>query len=260
MLLLIDAMNLVRRIFAAQHSNTKSESGSQKSIDDTFLHCQNAILKNIERTSASHVALVFDGKGPTWRHELYSDYKAGRAPTPPDLAEQLLAFRHQIEKLGITCLLYEQFEADDVIATLASKAAQHRMPVTIVSTDKGFMQLSNEYIELYHHFEKRSLSCDDVRQTLGFGPGQLIDYLSLVGDTTNHVPGVPGVGPKTAGALLDQFADLDSILINSDSIPGKVGENIKSHFTTALLARKMVTLKLDCPLHINLSDLRYKGV
>lgn len=260
MLLLIDAMNLIRRIFAARQVNMDASETSQKSLDDTFLQCQNAILKNVERTRATHVALVFDGRGPTWRHKLFADYKAGRAPMPADLAEQLMSFRRQIEKLGIPCLLFDEFEADDVIATLAFKAAAHKMPVTIVSTDKGFMQLSNSHIELYHHFDKRRLSRDDVRQTLGFEPEQLVDYLSLVGDTTNHVPGVPGIGPKTAGSLLDQYGDLDSILIHHDQISGKAGENIKAHFATALMARKLVRLKVDCPLDMNLSDLRYQGV
>lgn len=250
-LLLIDAMNLIRRIYAAQQTR------SDDPIEQTLLHSQNAVLKNLENTEATSLALVFDGKGPTWRHELYADYKADRKPMPDELAQALPDFFKRFEALGIPCLLYEEYEADDVIATLAVKTAQHGGLVRIVSTDKGFMQIAHEKIQLYHHFDKRLLTLDDVKQQLGLEPFQLIDFLSLVGDTTNHVPGVPGIGPKTAGQLIDEYADLDTILINSDQVKGKVGANLAEYYKTALLARKLVTLKLDCALGLNLKKLRY---
>ena len=250
-LLLLDAMNLIRRIYAAQQQR------SADPVEETLLHSQNAILKNIENTAAKHVALVFDGKGPTWRHELYSDYKADRKPMPDELAQALPEYKKRFEALGIPCLLYEEYEADDVIATLAVKTSQHGGSVSIVSTDKGFMQISDKNIHLYHHFDKRVLNIDDVKGQLGLEPVQLIDFLSLVGDNTNHVPGVPGIGPKTAGNLLDQYGDLDTVLINSEYVKGRVGENLGQHYKTALFARKLVTLKLDCQLDLNLKKLRY---
>lgn len=251
-LLLLDAMNLIRRIYAAQQQRSDSP------VEDTLLHSQNAILKNIENTQAKHVAMVFDGKGPTWRHHLYPEYKADRKPMPDELGQALPEFIRRFESLGIACLLYDKYEADDVIATLAVKTSEHGGRVSIVSTDKGFMQISDENVSLYHHFDKRILTLDDVKMQLGLDPHQLIDFLSLVGDTTNHVPGIPGVGPKTAGSLLDQYGDLDTVLINSELVKGKVGESLREHYRVALFARKLVTLKLDCTLDLNLKKLRYK--
>lgn len=251
-LLLLDAMNLIRRIYAAQQQR------SQDPVEETLLHSQNAILKNLEKFEASHIALVFDGKGPTWRHELYGEYKADRKPMPDELGVALPQYIERFQSIGIPCLLFEHYEADDVIATLAQKTADRGGRVRIVSTDKGFMQLSSPSIELYHYFDKRRLTVDDVRQQLGLEPNQLVDFLSLVGDSTNHVPGLAGIGPKTAGQLLDQYGDLDNILIASEAIPGKVGETLRNDYRTALFARRLVRLKLDCQLDLNLQRLRYK--
>lgn len=253
-LLLIDAMNLIRRIYAAQ------EKRSDDPVEQTCLHSQNAILKNIEDAEATHVALIFDGHKPTWRHEFYAEYKADRKPMPDLLATALPQYIERFEALGIPCVLYDDLEADDVIATLAVKVAQHGGQVRIISTDKGFMQIASERISLYHYFDRRVLTYDDVEQQLGLIPRQLPDYLSLVGDSTNHVPGVPGIGPKTAGELLDKYGDLDNILINSTDIPGKVGEQLRENYRLALFARKMVTLKVDCELGLNLQSLRYRPV
>lgn len=253
-LLLMDAMNLIRRIHAAQ------EKRADDPIEQTCLHSQNAILKNIEEADATHVALVFDGHLPTWRHAYYPDYKADRKPMPDQLAAALTDYRQRFEAIGIPSMLYDDLEADDVIATLAVKVAQHGGQVRIVSTDKGFMQIAQERISLYHYFDRRTLTYDDVKQQLGLNPNQLPDYLALVGDSTNHVPGVPGIGPKTAGELLDKYQDLDNILIHSEEIAGRVGEQLREHYRLALFARKMVTLKTDCDLGLNLQSLRYKPV
>lgn len=251
-LLLIDAMNLIRRIYAAQ------SYGGSDAVEQTLLLSQNAILKDLEKVGATHVACVFDGKGPTWRHELFPAYKADRKPMPEELAGALDAYMTRFRKLGIASMVFDEFEADDVIATLAVKTSLKGGQVTIVSTDKGFMQITNEHIRLYHHFDKRFLNPDDVRQQLGLEPYQLVDFLSLVGDTTNHVPGVAGIGPKTAGQLLDEYGDLDSVLINSEQIKGKVGQTLQTDYRIALMARKLVRLKTDCQLELNLKDFRYR--
>jgi len=250
-LLLFDAMNLIRRIYAAQEKHSDA-------IEQTCLLSQNAMLKDMEKIGATHVACVFDGKGPTWRHDMFAAYKADRKPMPDELAQALPMLMERFKSLGIACILFDEYEADDVIATLAMKTSEKGGFVTIVSTDKGFMQIACDHIRLYHHFDKRFLGFDDVRQQLGLEPHQLVDFLSLVGDTTNHVPGISGIGPKTAGQLLDEYGDLDQILINSESIKGKVGQTLQQDYRTALRARKLVTLKTDCHLELNLQDLRYQ--
>lgn len=249
--LLFDAMNLIRRIYATQQDKPDG-------VENTLLLSQNAMLKDIEHFQPSHVACVFDGQGKTWRHTIYPAYKANRSPMPTELNKALPEFQRRFEQIGIRCLLYDDLEADDVIATLAVKSQQRAKTVCIVSTDKGYMQIMDPQTLLYHHFDRKLLNLDDVRSILGFEPKQLIDFLSLVGDSTNEVPGVDGIGQKTAGKLLDQFGDLDSILIHSNEISGKVGSQLAEHFRTALRARKMVTLKTDCELGINLKGLRYQ--
>jgi protein Xni len=252
--LLFDAMNLIRRIYAARQDRVDD------AVEQTLLLSQNAILKNIEQTSPSHVAVVFDGRGQTWRHDIYADYKANRKPMPDELSKALPEFVQRFEAIGITCLWYDEYEADDVIATLAVKCSENGKSVSIISTDKGFMQIADPRISLYHYFDKRVLTEDDVKMQLGLPPEQLVDFLALVGDTTNHVPGVPGIGPKTAGALLDEYHELDNVLIHSAEIKGKVGKSLIENFHVALLARKLVRLKLDCTLDINLKGLRYEAL
>lgn len=251
-LLLLDAMNLLRRIYAAQ------EKRSDNPIEQTYLLTQNAILRNIDDINATHVAFVLDGQRPTWRHIQYPDYKADRKPMPEALARSLGHYSKQLSSIGIPCIKYDHLEADDVIATLATKVDQHGGFVRIVSTDKGFMQLASPRINLYHHFDKRLFTEDDVELQLGLKPSSLPDYLALVGDSTNHVAGVPGIGPKTAGELLDKYGDLDNILINSEDMEGRSGSSLRENYRQALLARKMVTLKVDCDLKINLQQLRYR--
>lgn len=250
--LLLDAMNLIRRIYAAQ------EKRAANPVEQTEFLTQNAILKNVEETNATHLALVFDGRGQTWRHKIYADYKGDRKPMPSPLSEALPGFIQRYEALGIPCLHYDEYEADDIIATLAVKVSKSGGWVRIVSTDKGFMQISDHQIQIYHHFDKRILTVDDVQLQLGLKPYQLIDYLAMVGDTTNHVPGVPGIGPKQAGQLLDEYDDLDNVLIHCRELPSRAANALSEHFPQALLARKLVTLKTDCPLNINLQSLRYQ--
>lgn len=251
-LLLIDAMNLIRRIYAAQPQQ------GMESVEQTLLLSQNAILKDIAKVGATHVACVFDGSGPTWRHQLYDQYKADRKPMPEELAVALDMYMSRFRAIGIACVLFDEYEADDLIASLAVKTSEKGGLVTIVSTDKGFMQIASERIRLYHHFDKRFLGFDDVQQQLGLQPHQLVDFLSLVGDSTNHVPGIAGIGPKTAGQLLDTYGDLDQILIHSEEIKGKVGQSLQNDYRIALKARKLVTLKTDCQLELNLKELRYQ--
>lgn len=249
--LLFDAMNLIRRIYAPQHDKPDA-------IENTILLSQNALLKDIERFEPVHVACVFDGREETWRHVLYPDYKHKRKPMPVELADALHLFEQRFEQLGIACLHYPDLEADDVIATLTVKCQHHGKQVGIVSTDKGYMQIMDSNTIIYHHFDRKILSNDDVVSVLGFPSARLVDFLSLVGDTTNDIPGIDGIGPKTAGKLLDQYGDLDGILIHSNEIQGKPGEQLQQHYRQALLARKLVTLKVDCDLGVNLKQLRYK--
>lgn len=250
-LLAIDAMNLIRRIYAAQQ-------GREDALANTRQLAQNAIIKCLEETAASHVVVVFDGHSGTWRHTLFPAYKSQRKPMPEDLAAALQDMKHSFAQQGITSLEYPHLEADDVIASLAYKVAEHGGKTWIISTDKGFLQLASEHIVVRHYFEKRTYVAADVVAQYGIEPHQLVDYYALVGDTTNEVPGVSKVGPKTASQLLNEYGDLDNILIHSAEIGGKVAEHLEQDYKKALLARKLIALKVDCQLGINLQQLRYR--
>lgn len=250
-LLAIDAMNLIRRIHAAQQ-------GREDALVTTQLLAQNAIIKCLEDTGASHVVVVFDGHSGTWRHDLFSAYKSQRKPMPQDLADALEQMKQSFAQQGITSVEYPHLEADDVIASLASKVAEHGGKTWIISTDKGFLQLASEQIVVRHYFEKRTYVAADVVAQYGIQPHQLVDYYALVGDTTNEVPGVSKIGPKTASQLLNTYGDLDNILIHSTDIGGKIAQYLEQDYKKALLARKLIALKVDCQLGINLQQLRYR--
>jgi protein Xni len=251
-LLLVDAMNLIRRIYAAAPEG-------ELQIEATQNRCLAAITRNAEQFQASHVAMVFEQKCQTWRHTLWPDYKLNRPPMPQMLADHLEAVTAYFHNNGLPCLDLAGWEADDVIATLADKAAFAGLQVMILSTDKGFCQLVRERISVRNHFDRFTYDPLMVEQKFGLRPQQLPDYWALTGDTTNHLPGVDGIGPKTAGQLLDRFGSLDHILVQLQQLEGKAAVKLTEQWQQALLTRILASLRLDVPLGINLQDLRWQA-
>lgn len=255
-LLIVDAMNLIRRIYAAAPEG-------ELQIEATQSRCLSAIARNAEQFQASHVVMVFEQKCQTWRHELWPDYKLNRPPMPQPLADQLEAVTAYFRSNGLPCLDLAGWEADDVIATLADKAAFAGVPVMILSTDKGFCQLVNGRIQVRNHFDRFSYDELMVEQKFALRPEQLVDYWALTGDSTNHLPGVEGIGPKTAGHLLDHCGSLDNILVQLDALEQsankKAANKLRQHWQSALLTRILARLRLDVPLGINLHDLRWQA-
>ena len=251
-LLLVDAMNLIRRIYAAAPEG-------ELQIEATQSRCLSAIARNAEQFHASHVAMVFEQKCQTWRHILWPDYKLNRPPMPQALADHLEAVTAYFRNNGLPCLDLAGWEADDVIATLADKAAFAGVQVMILSTDKGFCQLVHERISVRNHFDRFTYDPLMVEQKFGLRPQQLPDYWALTGDTTNHLPGVDGIGPKTAGQLLDRFGSLDHILVQLQQLEGKAATKLTEQWQQALLTRILASLRLDVPLGINLHDLRWQA-
>jgi len=251
-LLIIDAMNLIRRVYAVAEK-------SQASLEATESRCLSIIARNAADSGATHVAMVFEEQVSTWRHDIWPDYKLGRPPMPQPLAEGLPLLRQRLTQQGLFCLDVLPWEADDVIASLAHKAASAGVSVTIVSTDKGFCQLASEHIQTYSHFDRRLYNVEGVRGYYGLLPHQLVDFWALTGDSTNHLPGVPGIGPKTAGQLLDQFQTLDALLVQLDDVPERWQTVLQQHWRDALLTRLLARLRLDVPLGVNLHDLRWRS-
>lgn len=255
-LLIVDAMNLIRRIYAA------APEGDLQ-IEATQARCMTAIARNAEQFQTTHAVMVFEQKCQTWRHQMWPDYKLNRPPMPEALAQQLDSVSGYFRANGLPCLDLAGWEADDVIATLANKAAFAGLAVMILSTDKGFCQLVNGRIQVRNHFDRFTYDELMVEQKFGLQPSQLVDYWAMTGDSTNHLPGVEGIGPKTAGHLLDQYQSLDNILVNlqqldSDTANRKAASKLTQHWQTALLTRILAALRLDVPLGINLSDLRWQ--
>ncbi len=249
-LLIVDAMNLIRRVFAVAEK-------THASMEATESRCLSIISRNAAQCDATHVVVVFEEQVPTWRHEVWPDYKAGRPPMPEALSIGLGPLRDQLLRSGLSCIDMVPWEADDVVASLAHRAANAGVDVTVLSTDKGFCQLVNHRIQIYNHFDRRLYDQNGVRQHYGLAPEQLVDFWALTGDSTNHLPGVAGIGPKTAGLLLDQFGGLDRILVQIDQVAARYQPTLREHWQKALLTRLMATLRKDVPLGINLHDLRW---
>lgn len=251
--LIIDALNLIRRIDAVaqrQHSNAQSQAIAS---DQAILNATSRLLKIFEPT---HVVAVFDGQAQSWRHQRYPDYKATRHAMPEALAERLPKLQDALFELGIDSLQNDHVEADDLIATLAAKAQQHRVHCTIVSTDSGFYQLLPLGVALYDHFNKAFIRETEVQEKYQLASHQLIDYWSLVGNSGLNLKGVAGIGKKSAQSLLAEHQDLSGIL--TSPAEDKLVIKVKAQKDEALLTKELITLRLDMPLGFTLKQLRWQ--
>ena len=197
---------------------------------------------------AAYIACIFDAKGKTFRDDLYADYKANRASMPEDLGRQIEPIHEAVRAMGWPILMIEGIEADDVIGTLAVEAARHDMKVVVSTGDKDLAQLVNEHVTLINTMSNETLDRDAVIAKFGVPPERIVDYLSLVGDTVDNVPGVSKVGPKTAAKWIAQYGSLDGVIENAEKIGGAVGENLRAALEWLPQARVLVTVKTDCDL------------
>ncbi len=196
-------------------------------------------------------AVIFDAKRHNFRHELYPDYKANRASPPPELVPQFSLIRNVCTTFDVPAVEMEGYEADDLIATYAHQAAKDGYKVTIVSGDKDLMQLMDGNVELIDPIKNRVLTHEDVLKKFGVLPNKVADVQALMGDTTDNVPGVPGIGPKTASELITTYGDLESLLKNAHTIPQvKRREFIQTHTGNARLSKQLVLLKADVPVAV----------
>lgn len=215
------------------------------------------MLRAIRKAVPAHVAFVCDASGPTFRHEMYADYKANRPPMPDDLRVQIEPMLAMVEALGFPILRVKGVEADDVIGTLARQGEKAGMDVTISTGDKDFAQLVGPRITLVNTMTRTSTDADGVREKFGVDPEQIIDYLALVGDKVDNVPGVNKCGPKTATKWLAEYGSLAAIMEHADRISGKIGENLRAALEQLPLSRDLVTIKTDVALDAAPSDLAF---
>ncbi|OOE44162.1 flap endonuclease Xni [Salinivibrio kushneri] len=250
---IIDAMNLIRRVHAAQPESD--------AIDTTVNACIKTLNKIINHSQPSHIVAVFDHMGSDrgWRAEILRTYKQHRKPMPTVLEHGLDAIQDAFWQHGVDSLLSQGDEADDMIATLALKVAEHQQQVTIVSTDKGYCQLLQPMIRIRDYFQQRWLDLAFVQAQFGVRPDQLCDFWGLAGISSSEISGVPGIGPKTATSLLSDYADIDAIFAADDLAP-KWQKKLTGHYELAQQCKQVAQLKTDIPLGFNLQDIRFDSV
>ncbi len=250
-LLLVDGSSYLYRAFHALPplSNSKGEPTG------AVLGVLNMLNKLMKEESPTHVAVVFDAPGRTFRDDLFDQYKAHRAPMPDDLRSQVQPLSDAVEAMGLPLLRIAGVEADDVIGTLARQADEAGYDVLISTGDKDMAQLVGSRITLINTMSNTRLDRAGVKTKFEVFPEQIIDYLALVGDSSDNIPGVTGVGPKTAAKWLNQYQSVDSLIANAASIGGKVGENLRGELPTLELSRKLATIDTAVPLTLRVEEL-----
>ena len=218
------------------------------------------VISMIKRILIDHpespLAVVFDAKGKTFRHDMYSEYKANRPPMPEDLVLQIEPIHRIISLMGIKLIMVSGVEADDVIGTLAEQARQKKLNTVISTGDKDMTQLVCESVSVVNTMSGELLDESGVIKKFGVDPDHITDYLALIGDKSDNVPGVDKVGPKTAVKWLQEYSDIEGVINNAESISGKVGENLRSSIETLKLAHELVKIKIDVPLDVGIEDLQ----
>ena len=250
-LVLVDGSSYLYRAFHALPplANSKGEPTG------AVLGVLNMLLKLLKEQDPPLVGVVFDAPGKTFRDELFAEYKAQRPPMPDDLRAQVEPLLEAVAALGLPLLRVAGVEADDVIGTLARQAAAAGLKVVISTGDKDMAQLVDDRVTLVNTMTDTALDRAGVKIKFDVYPEQIVDYLALVGDTSDNIPGVPKVGPKTAAKWLNQYTTLDNLLDHQSEIEGKVGESLRSHTTELALSRQLATIDCDLDLELRPEDL-----
>ncbi len=250
-LVLVDGSSYLYRAFHAMPSLTNSRGESTGAIYGVT----NMLRKLLADYQPVYAAVVFDAKGKTFRDDVFPEYKANRAPMPHELSEQIESIHAIVQAMGFPLLQVDNVEADDVIGTLARRATARGMRTLVSTGDKDMAQLVDAHVTLVNTMTNTVYDRAAVIEKFGVPPERIVDYLALVGDSVDNIPGVPGVGPKTAAKWLQQYGALDAVAAHAGEIGGKVGENLRAGLATLPLARELATIKCDVPLTHGPTDL-----
>ena len=250
-LLLVDGSSYLYRAF---HAMPDLRNGAGEPTGAIY-GMVNMMRRARSELKADHIACVFDAKGKTFRDEMYSEYKAHRSPMPEDLVKQIEPIHAIVKALGWPVLMVSGVEADDVIGTLSCQATAAGWETIISTGDKDLAQLVNPSVTLINTMSNEKLDINGVIEKFGVPPERIVDYLSIIGDTVDNVPGVPKAGPKTANKWLAEFGDLDNLMANADHVKGVVGENLRASLEWLPQARQLITVKTDCDLSSHLLSL-----
>ncbi len=258
-LFLIDGSSQMYRAYHAMRGSGLTGPGG-RSTHAVYIFVT-MLRKLIQDHQPQYIAASFDLAGPTFRSEMATDYKANRAPMPPDLAEQIPWVHEACEALGVPILTYERFEADDVIGTLATQASAEGFEVAIVTGDKDFFQLVHDGIKVYNPRDDGAwFDADGVKEKFGVAPHQVVDVLALMGDAIDNIKGVPGVGEKGARDLIAMYGNLDALLAHASEVSNKrYREGLLQHAEGARQSRELARIRTDVPVAFAAESLRYRG-
>ncbi|MDX1491379.1 MAG: DNA polymerase I [Pseudohongiellaceae bacterium] len=250
-LILVDGSSYLFRAFHALPPLVNSKRQPTGAIKGVI----NMIRSLVKQYPDSYIAVVFDAKGKTFRSDMYSEYKAHRPPMPDELRSQIEPIHAIIRAMGLPLLVVDGVEADDVIGTLASQASDAKINTLISTGDKDLAQLVNDRVCLLNTMTNEFLDIEGVNKKFGLPPETIVEYLGLMGDKADNIPGVPGVGPKTALKWLQEYGSIESLIANADKIKGKIGERLRENIELLSLSRELATIKCDVPLDVSISEL-----
>src|SRR4051812_48080979 len=254
---LVDGSGYIFRAYHALPPLNRKSDGLQINAVLGFCNMLWKLLADMKpEEKPTHLAVVFDKSEHTFRNEMYADYKANRSAAPDDLIPQFPLIREAVKAFDIPCLEMSGFEADDLIATYARIACEAKATTTIVSSDKDLMQLVNDCVQLYDTMKDKRIGAAEVIEKFGVPPEKVIEVQSLIGDSTDNVPGVPGIGVKTAAQLIVEFGDLETLLARAGEIKQqKRRESLIEHAEKARISKRLVTLDQNVKLEIPIEDL-----
>jgi DNA polymerase-1 len=242
--ILVDGSSYLYRAYHAMPPLTNADGQATGAVYGVV----NMLRKLLRDYNPAHIAVVFDAKGKTFRNDMYPEYKAHRPPMPDDLREQIEPIHAIVRAMGLPLLMVDGVEADDVIGTLAQQATEQGINTIISTGDKDMAQLVNEHITLINTMNNTTTDIQAIMDKYGIAPNRIIDYLALMGDKVDNIPGVPSVGPKTATKLLQQYGSLEGVIAHADEVKGKLGEKLRETAPILPLSYQLATIKLDVPL------------
>ncbi|MEJ8306957.1 DNA polymerase I [Saccharibacillus sacchari] len=260
-LMMIDGNNLIYRAFYGITAPLQTADGRPTNAVYGFMLM---LLRLLQDEKPTHILVTFDAGKKTFRHDTYSEYKAGRQKTPPELTTQFPLLKELIEALGIKQYELENYEADDIMGTLADRADKEKCETVIVSGDQDVLQLASEHVRI-NLLKGKGVGDvlphgpEQIMERFGLTPTQIVDLKGLMGDSSDNIPGVPGVGEKTALKLLHEFGSVENLLDNTDKLKGKQKEKVEENKDSALLSKKLATIFREVPLPLEWNELAYAG-
>src|SRR5712692_4389563 len=254
---LVDGSSYIFRAYHALPPLTRKSDGLQVNAVLGFCNMLWKLMRDMKpEERPTHLAVVFDRSEKTFRTDMYPDYKANRPEPPDDLRPQFPLIREAVRAFDLPCLEQRGFEADDLIATYVREACEAGARATIVSSDKDLMQLVNDCVVMYDTMKDRRIGPAEVVEKFGVPPDKVIEVQALIGDSSDNVPGVPGIGVKTAAQLIGEYGDLETLLARTSEIKQqKRRETLEQHADQARLSKKLVTLDTHVTLEVPLAEL-----